>query len=484
MSDQDQLSTTLQESVLTLLAFNQDKGHMVSGLLTPDLFEEPYRDIATRLIAFHAKFGSAPGREHIDDVFDHVLTDPDHKQFKTYERILRGLMAQAQGLNADYVVSRVTEFIRRQSIKQSVLKAAQRFQTGGDNVADDAERILLDGMKVRMDAMSPGIFMDDDKAAMAWRDDPIHAVCDSGIHELDIRDIGPTRKELMFLQAPKGSGKTWFAINYGKRAVIQGKRVAHVTLEMSEKRCSQRYHQSMFDVAKRDVDYNLTVLEKDRFGNLTGMSQESLRPTMSLDDPGVDRYMLKERQKMGLKLGNLLIKEFPSGSLTVPKLRSWLDYLAVVHNWVPDILIIDYADLMYVDPKDHRHSLGRIIVDLRGVAHDYNLACITMKQTNREGIEAKKVTSRHASEDISAFFTADIAITYSRTVEEKALGLARLYVEKARNDEDGFTILITQNYKTGQFVLESVVMHSSYFDKLKAFAAQAEGMEEDEEEDE
>jgi hypothetical protein len=58
--------------------------------------------------------------------------------------------------------------------------------------------------------------------------------------------------------------------------------------------------------------------------------------------------------------------------------------------------------------------------------------------------------------------TSDIIITYSQTAAEKNLGLARLFVDKARHERDKFGILITQSYRTGQFVLESTRLADSY----------------------
>ena len=58
--------------------------------------------------------------------------------------------------------------------------------------------------------------------------------------------------------------------------------------------------------------------------------------------------------------------------------------------------------------------------------------------------------------------TADFFVTYSQTAAEKRLGLARLYVAMARSEQDGFGVLVSQSYKTGQFVLESTRLSDSY----------------------
>jgi replicative DNA helicase len=100
-------------------------------------------------------------------------------------------------------------------------------------------------------------------------------------------------------------------------------------------------------------------------------------------------------------------------------------------------------------------SYGRIIEELRGIGDERNMAIEVPHQANRGGESAKIIQAHHAAEDISIVATADLVLTYNATAEEKRKGLARLFVSNARNDEDRFTIFITQNYGTGQFVLQS-----------------------------
>jgi len=55
-----------------------------------------------------------------------------------------------------------------------------------------------------------------------------------------------------------------------------------------------------------------------------------------------------------------------------------------------------------------------------------------------------------------------------------------LQVDKARSEKDQFSVLITQNYATGQFVLDSVPMTSRYYDLFDPREADdADGSEED-----
>ena len=110
-----------------------------------------------------------------------------------------------------------------------------------------------------------------------------------------------------------------------------------------------------------------------------------------------------------------------------------------------------------------RLELGQIFERIRGIGVKRNAAIVVVTQGNRESETAQTVTADMASEDISKLATTDVAITYSQTPAEKKLGLARLMVGKARNDGDGFSVLITQAYGIGQFCLDSIPMSAETY---------------------
>jgi len=163
----------------------------------------------------------------------------------------------------------------------------------------------------------------------------------------------------------------------------------------------------------------------------------------------------------------LVIRQFPTGALTVRELKAYLDSLEMSQRIVPDLLLVDYADLMSVGTRDYRHELSTLYKDLRGLAVERNIAVATASQANRESSGKKFITGRGVAEDFSKIATADVVITYNRTEAEMRLGTARLYVDKGRNEEDKFSVLIAQNYKTGQFCLGSTRMMDRYWRALE-----------------
>lgn len=460
------LSGSLQESLITLLAFNDAEGRTVLGMLTPQFFDEPYRNIAERIMAYRVQHKLPPGTAHLDDIFDMVLEGTDADKADMVQQILSGMVAQAPGLNALYLVNRVGEFVRRQVIKKAILQASELYALGGDDVADRAGQLLSAALKQHHTAMTPGIYLDDVEASLEYLDAPAEQF-PIGIKELDKYGISPTRREMLLYIAARKRGKTWAAIHIGKHGLLARKKVLHISLEMSAMKITQRYHQSLFSVAKRDERIMMPKIILDGFGNVQEIRRDLKSPRMNFQDPEIRRKLEAKIRSFGMRMANLVVRGFPSGTLSIDAYQSYLDYLESHENFVPDEVIFDYPDLMKLDVKNLRTSLGQVYVQLRGIADERNHAIVAFTQGTRAATDAKEVTETDVAEDISKVATADTILTYSQTKDEKKLGLARILVAAARNDMDGYSTLISQNYATGQYCLSSAPANGKYDQALK-----------------
>ena len=257
--------------------------------------------------------------------------------------------------------------------------------------------------------------------------------------------------------------------------LLQRANVLHITLEMSDDMVLQRYFQSLFSIPKRPGEVKHTLFEFDELERLSGFTEDVIKPTMDLQNKKIRKFLKEQTSEWGVRLDKLIVKQFPTRALTIQKLRGYLDNLETIEGFIPDILLLDYAQLLYTDLGNYRLATGRNYEDLRGIAVERNLALATVHQANRLGADAKELRDTQIAEDFSITATADVVITHSRTEEEDRLGLARLYVSKARYDEDRFTVLIAQAYGIGQFVLESTMMESLYWDRLGEAVGEIEG---------
>ena len=460
MATDDKLSGALQENILTLLCFNAEFCKLIRSIVSPNLFESAvYRDVASHAIDFVDQYGE-PIAEHLPDSLENILSGSDKKKAQSYQRLLDNLFLAKEGVNVKYTISKLHDFVRQQNIKSAIVKAVEAIEKNGD--LNLAEIELKKGLQSQVNVFELGTNLADSKNALDFMDE-LDAGIRTGIAELDKRDIMPRAGEMLLLIAPMKKGKSWGLIHFGKWAILQRKTVAHVTLEMSEKRVSQRYIQSFFSIGKREAKIKVPMFEVDSLGRLTDIKYEEIdRPALS--DPDIRKSLTQKIKKEFNKRSPLIIKQFPTSSLTINELEAWLDGLERFHKIVPDMLIVDYPDLMKIDSANLRVDTGIIYKQLRGIATKRNLAVVTATQANKEGMKAKLVADHMVAEDVSKIATADIILTYSQTDQERPLGLARLYVSNARNDEDKFVVLISQAYAVGQFCLSSTLMLSDYWD--------------------
>lgn len=479
--DDSRMSGSLQENVLTLLCFSDEHAKLIRSNVTPQLFENAvFREVAGVAIDFLDQF-KEPVKEHLPDQLEHILRGEDERKATSYKRLLDNLFIAKDSVNGEYVVSQLHNFVRAQRLKDVWVRGAELIK---DGKVDEVEVLVQKALSAGVTTFSPGLDLSDAAALADLMDGDLEEPgFDLGIPEFDARGVIPRRKELLLFIAPRGAGKSWFATHCAKQALLQRWQPLIITLEMSEKRYASRFLQAFFSISKRDAIVRLSKFKKDREGGLQDIiSEEVERLTMA--DPDIKQKVIGLARRTFRKRARFKIKQFPTASLTIEQLEAYLDGLERYENFIPDCCILDYPDLMAHDAANKRIELGRILERFRGICVARNIAGIALSQPNQEGEKALTVRARHAAEDISKFATADVVITYSQTDAEFKLRLARLLVDKCRNDEDGMSALITQGYPIGQFVLDSILLKSEDYWDLMGDKSGRRQADEDEDHDE
>ncbi len=459
----ENLTTSLQENILTLLIFDRESAPLIISNIKPELFSNSYyRIIAEKAIEFFIRI-KEPAGEHVADLLEKELSHETKGEI--YKKILISLYENKETISKKYILEELDNFIRTQNLKITVKNAFESLQQGK---VDDAEDILEKGRKSRLTVFDPGtMFLKDMDKTFDFIDNYEENLIYTGIKTLDDLEHVPTRGELYTLMGRPSSGKSWFLIHLAKFALLQRKKVLHLSLEMNESRMKARYFQTLFGIASKTVDiqHQNALFVTDRFGNLTNIEFSELPTVKTLRDHDIVPYLIEKAKK--LIKPNLILKDFPSGSLSIRGLNAYLNNLEGYYNFIPDIILLDYLDLMEVDVERLRIDLGQTGIALRGIAGERNLAMVTVAQTNSAGEDKTLLTRRNIGEDYSRIKTTDVFITYNQTPQEKNKGLARLFVEKGRNGQDGSLILVAQNYSVGQFCLNSVRIGNNYKEILE-----------------
>lgn len=466
MSDKKLLTRTLQENLVTLLAHSDTYGRIVVNLVEPQLFEGELRVIAEHCIDYWRQQNQAP-KQHTQDLVAHILDDPSNRKAATYRSILIEMLKLSESINGEYVVSKLGSFHRTQRLREAVLRSAQRLEASNELAIAEVEEIWDDILHTREIDFKPGLYLSNYERVI---ENLQHRQVEfyTGIKEFDQRRFVPARGAVTLFLAPTGRGKSWYLIDQGVRALLQHKKVVHITLELTEDEVAQRYYQRLFSMPKRwEKDLLVPVMNPDKLGRFESASHEEVEPDFTWEDAAIADELATRINHAGARFDNLIIKKFPMRSLTTNGLRAYLDTLEVVEHFIPDMLLLDYIGVMRTDPKNHTNSLGRTGEEFKGICEERNVAGITAQQTGRISALSTTVSMTQISEAWALTNSADQVAVYSCTTEEHKRGLARIYIAKARSEEDHFGVLITQSYKLGQFCIDSMLLESKYFDYLK-----------------
>ena len=435
-----------------MLCHSPEHAANIAIQIAPALFSTPkYRTIAQRASDYILVYSRPPG-VHIRDLLERELNrgDDDGKMFSRHCEDMETLLPD---LNADYVLAELARFIASRKLAQAIEEADEHLRAGD---IEGAERALY--QRDTAQASSPGIWLHDAEAMMAWMNVSESDYFTSGIDALDTRGIRPARGELFLIIGAKKIGKSWWAIEIGKQNIQRRKKVLHITLENSEDVTAKRFIQAIFAMTLRETEtVRYPIFKRDQLGRFT---------TIDYDQRVVEGITADTAPRIAKKLrsfksrSRLLMKQFPTGSLTIPQLTAYLDQLERNDNFRPDLIVLDSINRMALNSDKIRTDLGQLAIKLRGVAVSRNIAIVTTTHSNRAGDSAKVVSgAQHVGEDYSLTGTADTVCTISRTKQEREAGRARIFVDAARNAEDKWLAMISQNFATGQFAIDSVFMN-------------------------
>jgi len=461
------LSVPLQENLLTLAIYNDAAAKRVRATVPVNLFTtRHYREIMSKVYDYVDKYGIAPRNHLADELDDILISNSEEGNFIGHALVNAAKLKDT--LNEVYVLDQLSRFTRQQTLKIGIIDAHEKIQAGE---LDLAEEILQKTLRARSTNFDPGITLP--AVVKLLKDgtelrDPIA----TGIELIDRLGLGPARQELHLFIGPPKRGKSWWLIHMVKRALMQRWRGIAITLEMSERLWGQRVLQCVSVMTMREIE-SLTQTEfiRDKKGRLESFDRRTVKPE-SLLSPGALDKVTRRVEWLNYE-DRLLIKGFPPKSLTLMELEAYLDAVAD-SGFHPDFLVVDYPQLMKLDIKNYRLELGELMVNLRRVGVERNLAMIVAHQSNRPGASASLLKETHAAEDFSVIATSDCVFTYSQSKAEREWNLARLFVSNARNEADRFAMLLTQNYALGQFVLESMKLNDEYAEILKDAAGEPE----------
>lgn len=397
----------------------------------PKLFESGFaRIVAGWVWEFFDRIGEAPGKA-IEDIYIRRKSDvPDEEDAELIGEFLGNLSrdwARYQASSPEYSADGATEYFKIRSLLH-LREQLDGLISSRDHA--NAERVVAEYRRVQRPEGS-GIDLLTDANAI------IRAFSrqESALFNLpgDLGQmIGPiSRGDFVGILGPMKRGKSWWLWFFAYRATLLGFKSLFISCEMMEEEVTRRSWQCFLGEPEDPKQVTLPYFAEDGDRYEIGW-RKATKKGVPRDRESVEKLQAKYRR--ACRAGEVRIEVFPSGTAGISEIETLLANLELYEGFIPDVIVIDYADILKASNgrDEHRHQLDSIWKRLRGLAQEKNCAVVTASQSGRKTLR-KDVGADDISEDIRKVAHVTHLITLSATDREKEAGVMRLKCPIRRN---------------------------------------------------
>lgn len=440
------LTQHIQDSMLRLVLTDDDVAKRVAGAVKPKHF--PSR-IAARLaeiaIGYVETYREAP-KDHLQDLLARRLrgAEPaDADELRAYVDRVLGM----EEPNVPFVLRRVNEFIRQRERDSALLEAGDLLDRGETDAADN---VLYAALKSGIPSEDDGLDYLRDMSSLD-NEERRPLLMPTGIKAMDRLIGGYRRGQLVVTLGGYKGGKTWFLMDLAKTAILRGLRVLHISLELSREEMELRYDMMLSRRGTRRIgQYTATTVYKP-----TRHKTDSKR--FRIGPVNDRRAVLKARKRIAACGGRMFIKKYPMGRSSPAEVERYLNELEATRGFVPDVVIIDYLDIM--DLKSYsselRHQLNESYIWAKGLADERNILVATVSQVRREALQKLHVRQQDVAEDARKVGNVDLMLAIGRDRTMEKMGMAGLSVLANREGPQGSYCKFGTCFDIGQFCVSS-----------------------------
>ncbi|MFA7287412.1 MAG: hypothetical protein WC055_00885 [Melioribacteraceae bacterium] len=494
-----------EKNIAINLIIDDDFCKAILPIAKPEYFDTPHiRKIFLWIQEYYNNYKSSPGK-YIQDIFNTKKGKLQAEDAEIIQDLLENLsnkfIEEGEKRNSKYFIEQAIPYLK----KQSYIKLADNISSYAKlDQIEEVEKQIRNHRKVT--ELTSGCVNPHDadfiKETFKAKVEDILFTIPGPLGTL----IKPEKGRLIAIMAPPKCGKTWMLHFLGLVARMNRLRVFETNLEMSATKINYRDLKMITGQGDESKEYEISCFDCKK--NQLGICSKSIRaskiplvnsvgeiPEFSnapkdyvvctacrgtsdyqtanwffsqfKEELTVDKAINMSRG-FGLMYGNdrYRLKCYPKFGVGVAEIEADLDNLAYSSGFYPDVLIVDYADVLRSvnTGNDVRFQLDEIWKSLSRIATERNILVLTASQTNRTGAGMKNISGLQIAEAFTKLAHLDSLIVLQSTPTEKKNGLLRASVAYNREGDcdPNNQILITQNLALAQPFLDSEFMGHSY----------------------
>lgn len=472
------IESNQEDLFLTGMIVSEEFMKGIAHVMEPRFFRSPHiRTVSKWVLEFYEEFKEVPGSQ-IQDIFEIESRNEEIADAELIDLLLRTISTRFDGkpFNAGYLLPKMLNYIRERVVEITMEDAAWSLKKNGASAAWET----LNEIKKVNEKIPKGVtfFREfSDRFEEWYYKDKQELMRFPGALGNYFAPL--LRKKLIAFMGKPKSGKSWWLLYCAYIAATFKLRVAFFSLEMDTSEVEERltamlsfrefgegskdYKIPVFDCVKNQdgtcvksictnpgesimeeegavpdwMDTPHTVCEACRrdwsdrdagelesdFECATWMEMENL-PKMGAEE------ICKAMESFKLHFGQDTLKIFSHriGTTTISELEEELDNVEMLEGWIPDVVIIDYADIAKKSSaiNERRHQLSDIWEQISGMAKERNVLCFTASQGNRGAAEKTTLGEIDIAEDYGKVMIVDGLIG----INEDNLQKNKLYKDK------------------------------------------------------
>ena len=402
------MSENLNKTILRSLLTNEEYLRKVVPFLKPNYFEGPLKLIFKQIAAFVEKHNTLPTLEafRIDLEQNEKISDD---MFTEVSALLPEIFSPVD-IDPDFLLEKTENWCQERALHIAIMESINILDGKNEKMTKNAiPEILSEALGVAFDTNIGHDYIDnaEDRYEFYTR---VEEKLPFDIELLNkITKGGLPDKTLNIALAGTGVGKSLFMCHVGANALLQGKNVLYITMEMAEERIAERIDANLLDIPIDQLDKLPKTMFTEKVNNLAKKT-----------------------------VGKLIVKEYPTGAAHVGHFRALMKELKLKRSFVPDIVFIDYLNIC---SSSRMKSMGgainsytyikAIAEELRGLAVEFAVPVVSATQTTRSGYTNSDPGLEDTSESFGLPATADLMFALVSNEELEQSG--QIMVKQLKN---------------------------------------------------
>ena len=435
----EKVNSKVEEKIITGMITSKEFLSQIIPSLDVNLFTaDHFRTIARWCVKYFNRYQKAP-REYIETMY-HSWVEKGKAKEETVEAVHDVLEKLSEGYEAEtptnipYLIDETSEHLslrkleglrdsldtalmeKDASIAESHVSSFRTVKLGSDvgiDMFEDTEALKT----AFSEQQEPLFFVGDKMTQRFWQ----HAFC---------------RDNLIGILAPEKRGKTFWCCEFTFRALMARRKVALFSVgDMSQnqmmKRMAVRFTGlPMFKNQCGYISVPKRIIKQDN--GRVRIKRKQIKASRPVSEKACARAMKKFQRRFGIsnKHPNFMISCHPNSTVNVQDIFGILEKWEYENNFVPDVVIIDYADILAPEPStggyEARDKINETWKALRRLSQEKHSLVIAPTQADAASYDLQTLTAKNFSEDKRKLSHVTGMLGLNQNPEEKQAWIMRL----------------------------------------------------------